>query len=299
MESNIDRLRRELQDHDPNLIVAQGNEVMDVIVGHRGVANYRGSIVSSRAGFLRSDETPFKVLCVEHPKFIVRGNLTDFWILGHDLMKAKREGEFREIKRYPVTVFSDPEHCLDGIQFHLRYIAAHPAVRWTLDVETRAGTLACYSVAYRREDGELVACAIPLQLSTGPYWTPEEECETWEALNEAARSNPNLCNQNVEYDLYYLLRHGVEPKGVYMDTMLAHALLYPEFPKGLDFLCSFYLDDVEYYKGEGRDWGAGDRDPQLWAYCCQDSAQTLRCVERIDEELRKRNWYERYHGHAA
>jgi hypothetical protein len=78
--------------------------------------------------------------------------------------------------------------------------------------------------------------------------------------------------------------------------MLAHSILYPEFPKGLDFLCSFYLDDVVYYKGEGRNWNAGDRDPQLWEYCCKDAVYTLRVVEKIDEELKRRNLYETYHG---
>lgn len=84
-----------------------------------------------------------------------------------------------------------------------------------------------------------------------------------------------------------------------MDTMLAHSILYPEFPKGLDFLCSFYLDDVVYYKGEGRNWGAGDRDPQLWEYCCKDAVYTLRVVEKIDEELKRRNLFELYHGEQS
>jgi hypothetical protein len=81
-----------------------------------------------------------------------------------------------------------------------------------------------------------------------------------------------------------------------MDTMLAHSILHPEFPKGLDFLCSFYLDDVVYYKGEGRDWSAGDRDEELWAYNTKDDAFTLRVVEEIDKELIRRGMYERYHG---
>ena len=80
--------------------------------------------------------------------------------------------------------------------------------------------------------------------------------------------------------------------------MLAHSILHPEFPKGLDFLCSFYLDDVVYYKGEGRDWGAGDRDEELWAYNCKDDAFTLRVVEAIDKELIRRGMWEMYHGGA-
>ncbi|MGH9427687.1 MAG: hypothetical protein ACRD2L_15455, partial [Terriglobia bacterium] len=96
-----------------------------------------------------------------------------------------------------------------------------------------------------------------------------------------------------------LLRYGVEPSGVYMDTMLAHSILYPELPKGLDFLCSWYLDDVCYYKGEGRNWGAGDRDEELWEYCNKDAAFTLRVVEAEDRELLQRGMFEMYHGKAG
>ncbi len=172
--------------------------------------------------------------------------------------------------------------------------------KFALDVETRAGTLACFSIASRDpEDGMIHAFAVPLQTPEGPYWRPEDEMEIWAALANTARNNPHLCNQNVEYDIYYLLRYGVEPSGVWMDTMLAHSVLYPEFPKGLDFLCSWYLDDVVFYKGEGRNWTAGDRDPQLWEYCCKDSAFTLRIVEKQDEELKRRGMWEAYHGKEA
>jgi hypothetical protein len=246
---------------------------------------------------MRPDGSPLKVLAVEHPSYVLRQPI-EFWILAHDLKKAKREAEFPEIRSLPWYEISDPGHDLRATLARVCYIGKHPSVKWTLDVETRAGTLACFGCAYRLDDGTLFAFCVPLQTTTGPYWTPEEECEIWRELNEAATFNPNLCNQNIEYDLYYLLRYGVEPSGVYMDTMLAHSILYPEFPKGLDFLCSFYLDDVVYYKGEGRDWSAGDRDKDLWAYNCKDDAFTLRCVEEIDKKLIERGLYERYHGFA-
>jgi uracil-DNA glycosylase len=290
-------LAREFRQHNPNLVVAAGNHALEAITGLSGITNYRGSIVDSRREITRPDGiTPFKVLAVEHPSYIIRGNLTNFWILAHDLQKAKREAEFPEIRRTAWASVPDPHHEIELVLNHLRYIKEHPQRLWTLDVETRAGTLACFGCAMRDDASELIAFCVPIQTTVGAYWSPEEECQIWEALHEAARANPFLCNQNVEYDIYYLLRYGVEPAGVYMDTMLAHSLLYPELPKGLDFLCSWYLDDVVYYKGEGRNWSAGDRDEDLWAYNCKDDAFTLRCVEQIDLELKKRGMWEMYHG---
>lgn len=280
-------LQLELNKQRPNLVVALGNEAIEAVAGITGVSNYRGSIVPAKW------DTGIKVLAAEHPRYIVRGSVADFWFLAHDLKKAKRESEFAGIRREPLNSLIAPS--LEQVLGRLRDIEqlGYP---WTLDFETRAGTPACFAVAMRYPDGIYSVC-VPIQTPSGPYWSAEDECQIWESLKNACDANNKLCNQNIEYDIYYLLRYGVEPSGVWMDTMLAHALLYPEWPKSLAFLCSFYLDDVVYYKGEGRDWSDGDRDEQLWEYCCKDAIYTLRIVEIIDKQLKERGLYSFYHGH--
>jgi uracil-DNA glycosylase len=289
-----DQLARELRDANPNLVVAAGHEAISAITAFSGVPNYRGSVVESRGAFTRPDGNPCKVLCIEHPRYIVRGSVADFWLLANDLKKAKREAEFADIRREPLNTLVRPR--FEEVIGRLRDIE-ELGLPWTLDFETRAGTPACFAVAMRYPDGIYSVC-VPLQTPSGPYWSGENECAIWEALNNACACNNRLCNQNIEYDIYYLLRYGIEPSGVWMDTMLAHALLYPEWPKSLAFLCSFYLDDVVYYKGEGRDWSDGDRDEQLWEYCCKDAIYTLRIVEIIDRQLKERGMYEFYHGQS-
>lgn len=301
-------LGQELRERLPNLIVACGNEALSALTGIEGITNYRGSILPSTIE-RPEGAGPFKVLAVEHPSYIIRGGgkkldvygesegsnkIGRFWILCHDLKKARREMEFPEIRREPTILESEPSK--DIILSNLAYLAHNKQEIWTLDIETRAATLACFAIGYQLANGKWYSFCIPIQTTSGPYWSPSDEWEIWRALYNTARCNPNLCNQNIEYDLDYLLRYGVEPSGIYMDTMLAHSILYPEFPKGLDFLCSFYLDDATYYKGEGRTWGIKDPDPQLWLYCCKDAVYTRRIVDKIDEELKRRNLYEFYHG---
>ena len=298
MQERVHLCAKQWRDRNPPLIVAAGNEAFTAITGLSGVSNFRGSVLESRGSFTRPDGSPLKILAVEHPSYILRGNPKDFWVLARDLQKAGREQEFPEVRREPFDSFPDPEHLLESVLWKIDMLRQRSDVHWTLDVETRAGTLACFSIAFKTEGSWFTFC-VPIQTTSGPYWSPEEELEIWRALHATASANPNLCNQNIEYDIYYLLRYGVEPSGVWMDTMLAHSILYPEFPKGLDFLCSFYLDDVVYYKGEGRNWGAGDRDPQLWEYCCKDAVYTLRVVEKLDEELKRRGLFETYHGRKA
>lgn len=284
-------LRNELKRENPNLIVAAGNEALGAITGIEGITNYRGSVLSDRWG------DNHKVLAVEHPSFILRGNPERLWILARDLQKVKREMEFPEIRREPFDSFSNPKHCLESVLFPLHALMQRPDVHWTLDVETRAGTLACFAIAFKTT-GWYSFC-IPIQTTSGPYWTIEEELEIWRVMREACATNSNLCNQNVEYDIDYLLHYGVEPSGVYMDTMLAHSILYPELPKDLGFLGSWYLDDVVFWKDDHREWSGRTSDEALWEYCCKDAVYTLRIVEKIDEELKRRGMYTMYHGFDA
>lgn len=290
----VSELHTEMQTNRPHLIVACGEEALKAITGYSGITNYRGSILPDKWG------DNLKILAVEHPSYIIRGNPGDFWILVYDLKKAKREMEFLGIKREQFKAISDPSHTLCTIRDRLHYIALHPELNWSLDIETRAGTLACLAVAYKLPPGlawNVESVCIPIQTTSGPYWSIDDELEIWRALHETLCANPNLCNQNIEYDIDYLLRYFCEPSSIYMDTMLAHSILYPEFPKGLDFLCSFYLDDVEYYKWMGSDQVTGyTKDEELWERCCKDAIYTLRIVDKIDDKLKERGLFELYHG---
>ena len=282
-------LKLELQQRRSNLVVAAGSEALKAITGKEGITNYRGSVLCAEW------DASVKVLACEHPRYIVRGAVEEFWFLAQDLRKAKREAEFAEIRREPYINVIQP--ALNEVQYHLSIIASDPSILWTIDVETRAGTLACWAVGYRQpRTNAIIGVCVPVQTPQGPYWRSEDECEIWQQLAATCDANPCLCNQNIEYDIYYLLRYGIEPSGVWMDTMLAHSLLYPEFPKGLDFLCSWYLDDIIWYKGEGRSWRDGDREEQLWAYNVKDAVYTLRVVEEIDKQLKERELYDFYHG---
>jgi hypothetical protein len=55
--------------------------------------------------------------------------------------------------------------------------------------------------------------------------------------------------QNAIFDIHFLLtRCGIEAKGRVEDTMIGHSVMFPEFPKGLDFLGSLYCGTQAYWK---------------------------------------------------
>jgi len=168
---------------------------------------------------------------------------------------------------------------------------------YSIDIETRGGSIACIGVGYRC--GELYrAICVPIQTTHGPAFSLGDEREVWKSLDGLLQDNPLLIGQNLTYDLDYLKDYGLRPSGIHMDTMTAHCLLYPEWTqgyKGLDFITSFYLDDVVYYKGEGKTWGSRTPDEDLWRYNLKDVIHTLRASEVIDRQLVQRGLYQKYH----
>lgn len=283
----VNILVSEIKSTNPNLVVACGNEALEAITGLSGITNYRGSVLP---GCARK-----KVLAVEHPSYILKGQMQDFWLLVHDLKKAKREMEFSEIRREPIDLIPDPSY--DEILERLWWLDEHPTEHWTLDFETHkyTGTVKCFAIGYELE-GRITAFAVGIQNTTGPVWLPDQELHIWSALRRMARVNPFYSNQNAPFDIYYMLRYGVEPSGVWMDTMLVQSVLEPELPKSLAFQLSWYFDDIAYYKSDNEDFGYNYPFPELKLYCCKDAAYTRRLVPKLDKGLKQKGLFRAYHG---
>ena len=58
-------------------------------------------------------------------------------------------------------------------------------------------------------------------------------------------------------------------------------MIYPEFAKGLDHICSihtrepYYKDEGKMWKNEGGDW------PQFWRYCAKDAAVAMEAWDKL------------------
>lgn len=277
-------LRDEISRIRPNLVVAVGGEAFKALTGHTEIHNWRGSVLAS--GLVKEQ----KVLPIVHPSFIQRGQWSDFWPLVYDLKKAKRESEFPEIRRepYEAIIPSDVEQ--------IQEITQQITGPWSVDIETRGGSIACIGLGYKQGSSYSGLC-IPVQTTRGARWTLGEEQKVWEYLDGLFKSNPLLVGQNLPYDLDYLKDYGIRPRGILLDTMTAHCLLYPDWTKGykgLDFLTSFYLDDVPYYKNDGKTWGHKTANEDLWVYNLKDCVHTLRVSEKQEQQLRSRGLWGKY-----
>ena len=269
---NPESLAKELAATKPNVAVALGDGALFALTGERGITKWRGSILPSTlvAGL--------KVVPSLHPDWIYGGQFQHFWSLVGDLTRVEAQSHFPEIRRPQWT-----SHLSPSLVVARDFLQAIPSdAPWCLDIETRAGHVACFSIA----SGDAAMC-FPIQNPSGAFYFPSHEAALWREVQALMDKNPNLVGQNLTFDLEYLFDYGLEPSGIYMDTMLSHAILYPEFPKSLAFLVALYTE-MPYYKDEGKVSNPKIDTKTLHEYNNKDTIGTLWCAEAISKELRKR-----------
>lgn len=276
-------LARELSSANPNVAVALGEGALTALTGEHGITKWRGSILPSILSDANaSGVVPLKVVPSLHPDWIRRGQFQHFWSLVGDLTRVEAQSQFPDIRRPQWT-----SHLSPSLVIARDFLRAIPDdAPWCLDIETRAGHLACFSIA----SGSAAMC-FPIQNPGGAFYFPSHEAALWREVQALMDRNPNLVGQNLTFDLEYLFDYGLEPSGIYMDTMLSHSILYPEFPKSLAFLVALYTE-MPYYKDEGKVSNPKIDTKTLHEYNNKDTIGTLWCAETIAKELRKRGLWQ-------
>lgn len=128
---------------------------------------------------------------------------------------------------------------------------------------------------------------------------PEEKEK---ALNVLEEFRPVFENEkttkyghNLKYDVTLLKWHGIDVRGKFVDTMLAHSMKEPEMKHGLDYLAKLYLgyqpiptSDLIGKKGEEQ---RSMRDVPLEIiseYACEDADLTLQVADTIKPDIESR-----------
>lgn len=264
------RLTQEILDAKPNVIVCLGNEAMRAVLGHEGVMDWRGSVVSPPT---HSPLQGVKCIPTIHPAAVLR-EWTFRPAVVADFKRIKKESEYAQICYTPREAKINPslEEVLSGIE------AASRSDYCAFDIETESGQVTCIGLSYRADR----AICIPFWFaSSGSIWSPEEEQLIWSKLKELLEAeSPKKIAHNGMYELEYLTATvGIRPK-IHLDTMLMFHTLYPELPKSLAFLVSLYTDHP-YYKYQRK---AAEMDV-LWEYNAKDAMLTLECAMKIEKEL--------------
>jgi uracil-DNA glycosylase len=243
----LTRLREELLEWRPNLIVAFGNTAMWALANATGITKLRGTTLTGNYDF--------KILPTFHPAAVLRQ-----WqhrpVVIADLMKAKRESEYPELRRPSRELWIEPT--LDDLNaFWDTHIRPTVKARGSLcvDIETAHDMITCIGVA----TSPTASLCVPFVDRRKPqyhYWQDRaDEIAAYRWLAKVMATTCVKISQNGMYDLQYMIPVGLCPRKWTADTMLLHHALQPEMRKSLDFLGSIYTDEVAWklMRPRGRD----------------------------------------------
>lgn len=232
-EPELERLSNEILLHNPNLIICLGNTALWAMAGYSGIAKYRGTTLLSTHTVLE-----YKLLPTYHPAAILRQ-----WELRAtaiaDLMKAKRESEFPDVRRPEREIWIEPT--IDDIkQFIARHIT--PCRLLSVDIETSGTRITCIGFA-TSERTTLVVPFDDSRAKDGSYWpSVAAERTVWALIRGflSDRQIPKLFHNGL-YDIAFLYRaYGIRVMNAAEDSMLLSHALHPESLKGLGYLGSLY-----------------------------------------------------------
>ena len=265
-------LQREIELCQPNIIIALGNLAMWALTGKWGITSWRGSTLQTDLQ-LSLDYRP-KVIPAYSPAMVMRQ-----WswrpIAVMDFQRAFRASHSREYVKPARNFIVRPTfEAATSVLNQLCSAAVSGPVKLSIDIETRAGHIACIGLGWSKSD----AICIPLMCVEDKegYWTLEQETALmYQLYFLLTHSNCHGIGQNFIYDAQYFHRHLMFLPRLERDTMLAHHSCFSNMQKGLDFLSSMYCEDHVYWKDDGKTWDEKTGEDQLWTYNCEDCVRTF------------------------
>ena len=154
---------------------------------------------------------------------------------------------------------------------------------------------------------QLVGMAFSFKEHTGYYVpVPEDKKEAEEIVGifKPVLENPDILKvgQNIKYDLLIMKWHGVELRGKYFDTMIAHYLLEPDLRHKLDFisgaLLNYKMVPIEQLigkKGKGQMSMRDIAPEKVSDYAAEDADITYQVFNILKEDIKKEDLDELYH----
>lgn len=238
----LERLEQEIRDERPNLIIGLGATALWFALGRGSITKHRGTVSATSYG---------KFLPTFHPSYLMRGSWDQRPVVILDLIKARRERGFAEVRRpqrkvYIPEVVSDVEGLLP------RLVSAQ---RLSIDIETAGNQITCIGFAWSTTE-TLVIPIFDDRRETRSYWSLEDERQVWRLIARICGLPVPKIFQNGLYDLHFLWRrYGIACANCEHDTMLLSHALYPEMSKGLGFLGSLYSSEPAWklMRRRGRD----------------------------------------------
>ena len=270
---------------NPNVIVAVGNIALYALTGilPPKITSRRGSVYP-----YQFDPT-IKVIGILPIASGILGDTLATQLTIWDLKKIRREAESKEFHLPNPDLIIAPT--FKQVMAYLLNCKNSNYI--TFDIEGRE-TVNCISFCCSAEH----AISIPfINEENELYFTLEEEWEIWKLIADILEDpNITVCNQNINYDASVLYRlYGIIINSM-EDTGIAQNVLYPDFPKRLEFVTNMWTN-YNYYKEEGHEYiktGTISDFSMFWHYSAMDAIVPFIAFPEQLKALKKQNNLETY-----
>ena len=276
----------------PNLktILVMGNFALRALLGEDKVTNWRGSVLQGAK--LPGNRLGTYVVTI-NPAYAMRElKLEPVFLLDiRNKLGSVLNGTY---KPYKIETVINPSYrqCLKAIEDIKK--ARKPTA---LDIEWIAKETACIGFA---NDPHHSICLnwrddrdnrFSLREEADILYAIQDLCDTHKA------NDVPVIGQNSQFDTYALRLKDWLSVSFSDDTLLQHHTLYPQLPHNLGFLTAQYTTHP-FYKDELETWKEGGTIDDFWRYNGKDTCITLRCWERMSEELKQQDLWRFYREHV-
>ena len=285
----IKELAYELKQLNLNVIVAFGNIPLFALTNRVGITKWRGSV-------LESTIVPgLKVIPTFHPATFIppKFNFLNKPLICEDLLRAKYESEFPEIRRQERNIIIRPMfgQVIDILNYC--YEVGLRGQTIGIDIEVINGEVDCISYAWSNNE----ATSIPFRDQQGDYFTVDQEYEIMLLIAKIIQEERiSKAGANFIFDMQFLLhKYGIVPRGTIHCTQIAQKISYPDFRAGLDFVTTMHTD-IPYYKQDGKQWmkmQSGTWE-EWWNYNGTDAIVPVEAIPKQMQVLAKQQNVETY-----
>ena len=227
------RLRDELLDAKPNVIVPLGGTALWAFTGSAGISAARGAVVPASLTIPGA-----KLVPTFHPAYVMRQWKLFTVAVGDFNTAAAQAAKGPEIVWPERSLVVEPTRA-DLADWTPKLLNADLL---SVDIETGWGFITCIGFAPNEREAICVPF-VDLRTPNRSYWKdPADEVFAWEWCKRVLESGVPKVGQNFAgYDFLWLLeRAGIGVRNLRHDTRLLHHALYPELPKDLAFMGASY-----------------------------------------------------------
>lgn len=280
----LEALQNEINEVQPNCILALGKTPLWALSGNLDIGSYRGSIMYGMGTKFVPTYNP-QHLSWQATDVEFRG----YWnrqIMLFDIKRALAQSKFRE-RIVPTRTLEICKNSAQLAEFRHRY---RDKIRMSADIEANGTCIpVCIGLAFNKHHG----MTVPLWNHDGISTIPTSDLiQCWIILAEMLYEK-EIIGQNFNYDRDKIKRLGFIIRRLASDVMLKAHAINPELPKGLAFNTSLFTEEP-FYKNEGMYQGS---ITDLLLGCARDACVTYEVDENMDadlDELGMRKFYENF-----